>query len=168
MNGHGSVPAPFPEAGWFEALRGAAAADDELAVIGRWCTLDLAFAVDKEMIVLRLREGRISEVIFDPDIGSSWSVTLRGTREDWRTFLQPTPPPFYSDLLAINSRVPSFSIEGDRKTFVRHLRALGRLFEIARRIGDSRARVRTDNGTLRTPRYSVGPLPHLLRGSWRG
>ena len=49
------------------------------------------------------------------------------------------PPPFYSDLLAMNSRVPSFAIEGHRKTFVRHLRALGRLFEIARLMGESRA-----------------------------
>jgi hypothetical protein len=130
---------PFPEAGWFEALRDAAAADEELAVIGRWCTLDLALAVDGETVVLRLRGGRISDVIFDPDIGASWSVTLRGTREDWWTFLQPVPPPYYSDLLAMNSRVPSFAIEGERKTFVRHLRALGRLFEIARRMGDGGA-----------------------------
>ena len=130
---------PFPDAGWFEALRDAAAADAEMAVIGRWCTLDLALAIDGDTVLLRLQEGRISDVIFDPDIGASWSMTLRGTREGWRTFLQPVPPPFYSDLLAMNSRVPSFTIEGDRKTFVRHLRALGRLFEIARRMGDARA-----------------------------
>jgi hypothetical protein len=130
---------PFPEAGWFEALRDAAAADDELRVTGRWCTLDLALAIDGDTVVLSLQEGRISAFNFDPDIGASWSVTLRGTREDWRAFLQPVPPPFYSDLLAMNSRVPSFTIEGDRKTFVRHLRALGRLFEIARRMGDARA-----------------------------
>ncbi len=134
-----TVPPPFPEPGWFEALREAAAADDELAVIGRWCTLDLALAVDKDTVVLRLREGRLSDVVSDPDIGTSWSVTLRGTGEDWRTFLQSVPPPFYSDLLAMNSRVPSFAIEGDRKAFVRHLRALGRLFAIAQSIGSGHA-----------------------------
>jgi hypothetical protein len=139
VSGHERVLTPFPEAGWFEALRGAAAADDELVVIGRWCTLDLVLAVDENLILMRLREGRISEVIFDPDIGISWSVTLRGTLEDWRTFLRPVPPPFYSDLLAMNSRVSSFTIEGDRKTFVCHLRALGRLFEIARQMGKGRA-----------------------------
>ncbi len=138
MTGRTVLP-PFPEPGWFEALREAVAADDELAVIGRWCTLDLAFAVDKETVVLRLREGKLSDVIFDPDIGASWSVTLRGTSEDWRTFLQPVPPPFYSNLLAMNSRVSSFAIEGDRKVFVRHLRALGRLFEIAREMDGGRA-----------------------------
>lgn len=130
---------PFPEAGWFEALRDAVASDDEIAVIGRWSTLDLALAIDESMVVLRLREGGISDVAFDPDIGTSWNVTLRGTRDDWLTFLQPVPPPFYSDLLAMNSRVPSFAIEGDRKSFVRNLRVLGRLFEIARRMDCGRA-----------------------------
>ena len=70
-----------------------------------------------------------------PDLGASWDVTLRGTLEDWRTFLRPVPPPFYTDVLAMNSRVPSFGIEGNRGVFVRHLRALGRIFDLARRLG---------------------------------
>ncbi len=125
----------FPERGWFEALREAVATDTELAVIGRWCTLDLALVACEETILLRFEGGKIAEIVLEPDIGASWSVTLRGTREDWLTFLQPVPPPFYQDLLAMNSRVPSFTIEGDRKVFVRHLRALARIFRIAREIG---------------------------------
>ncbi len=125
----------FPEGSWFEALSEAVAADAEMAVIGRWCTLDLALVAGEETILLRLREGRISEVAPDPDMGYSWSVTLRGKREDWLTFLQPEPPPFYNDLLAMNGRVPSFSIEGDRTVFVRHLRSLSRLFRLAQFLG---------------------------------
>jgi hypothetical protein len=134
-----SIQPVFPERGWREALRAAVAADDELAVTGRWCTLDLALVVGEEIVLLRIEEGKIAEVIPEPDIGASWSVTLRGTREDWLTFLQPVPPPFYQDLLAMNGRVPSFSIEGDRKVFVRHLRALARIFRIAQEIGGGRA-----------------------------
>ena len=129
----------FPEAGWFEALRGAVATDAELAVIGRWCTLDLAVVIDEQTVLLRPRGGKITEIVSDPDIGASWSVTLRGKLEDWLTFLQPVPPRFYSDLLAMNSRVPSFTIEGDRRVFVRHLHALGRIFRIAQQIGSGRA-----------------------------
>lgn len=125
----------FPEAGWFEALREAVADDAELAVTGRWCTLDVALVVGEETVLVRLREGKVAEAILAPDIGASWSVTLRGAPEDWRAFLRPEPPPFYHDLLAMNTRVPSFSIEGDRKAFVRHLRVLRRVFEIAGRIG---------------------------------
>lgn len=125
----------FPEASWFETLRAAVASDAELAVTGRWCTLNVALVASEETVLMRLREGKIVEVVPEPDIGASWSVTLRGTREDWWTFLQPEPPPFHHDFLAMNTRVPTFSIEGDRKAFVRHLRVLRRIFEIAQRIG---------------------------------
>ena len=132
----GAVPGTtFPQEGWFEALREAVAADAELAVIGRRCSLDLALVADGETILLRLQEGRISEVIPNPHMGHSWSVTLRGRKEDWLIFLQSEPPPFYNDLLAMSGRVPSFSIEGDRGTFVRHLRSLSRLFRVAQIVG---------------------------------
>jgi hypothetical protein len=124
----------FPEAGWFEALSEAVASDAEMGVIGRWCDLNVALVAGERMIMLRLREGRIAEAVSDPDISASWSVTLRGTLQDWRTFLRPEPPPFHHDLLAMNTRVPSFSIEGDRKAFVRHLRVLRRIFEISQSI----------------------------------
>ncbi len=130
---------PFPERGWFELLQEAVAADAEMEVIGRWCDLNLALAIDDELVLLRIRAGKIVDVVFAPDIGASWGVTLRGKLEEWRTFLQPVPPPFYTDVLAMNSRVPSFGIEGDRGVFVRHLRALGRIFALARRIGAGHA-----------------------------
>ena len=138
MTAKGVIHPAFPGRGWFEALDEAMAADAEMAVIGRWCTLDLAFVVGEETVLLRLEGGRIVAIVPEPDVGASWNVTLRGTLEDWQTFLQPIPPPFYSDLLAMNSRVPSFTIEGDRRTFVRHLRALGRVFGLAREIGSAR------------------------------
>jgi hypothetical protein len=130
---------PFPERGWFESLQEAVAADAEMEVIGRWCDLDLALAIDDELVLVLIRAGKIVDVVFSPDLGASWGVTLRGTLEDWRTFLQPMPPPFYSDVLAMNSRVPSFAIEGDRGVFVRHLRALGGIFALAQRIGSGHA-----------------------------
>ncbi|HEV2094737.1 MAG TPA: hypothetical protein VGR18_16390 [Rubrobacter sp.] len=131
-----TAPRPhFPQREWFGSLQEAVAADEEMGVIGRWCDLNLALAIDEELILLRIRAGKVVDVVFAPDIGASWRVTLRGTIEDWRTFLQPVPPPFYTDVLAMNSRVPSFGIEGDRGVLVRHLRALGRIFDLARRLG---------------------------------
>ena len=124
----------FPEAAWFEALGEAVASDAELAVTGRWCDLDLALVSGERTVLLRLRGGRIRDAVQEPDISASWAVTLRGAPDDWRAFLQPHPPPFHHDLLAMNTRVPSFSIEGDRRSFVRHLRVLRRVFEIAQTI----------------------------------
>lgn len=130
---------PFPERGWFESLQEVVAEDAEMKVIGRWCDLDVALAIDDELVLLLIRAGKIVDIVFDPDIGASWSVTFRGKLEDWRTFLQPMPPPFYSDLLAMNGRVPSFSIEGDLRVFVRHLRPLGGIFALAQRLGAGHA-----------------------------
>ena len=127
--------APFPREAWFESLREAVAGDAEMGVIGRWCDLDLVLAADDEQVLLLIRAGRIAQIVPNPDLGASWDVTLRGTLEDWRTYLRPVPPPFYTDLLAMNSRVASFGIEGKRGVFVRHLRALARIFDLARRLG---------------------------------
>lgn len=135
---HISAPT-FPAPEWFKVLGDAVAADRELAVIGRWCTVDLVLVIGEEIVLIRLREGKIAEAVPDPDIGASWDVTLRGTEENWREFLRPIPRPFYTDLLAMNSRVPSFSVEGDRHAFVRHLRTLGRIFTIAQSIGTGHA-----------------------------
>ena len=128
----------FPAPEWFETLQYAAAVDQELALIGRWCTLDIALVVGEQIVLLRIRDGSVVEVNSNPDIGASWDVTFRGTETDWQTFLQPIPPPFYTHRPAMNSRVQSFSIEGNRRKFVRHLRAISRIFRIAQRIGARR------------------------------
>ena len=87
MTGESATARPvFPERDWFEALAQAVAADSEMKVIGRWCALDLALVMGEETVLLRLEGGGISEIIPGPDVGSSWSVTLRGTLTDWQTF----------------------------------------------------------------------------------
>ena len=126
-NGDGSRPGARPSRRTPNSARSGAGAP-----------LDLALVADGETVLLRLREGRIAAFVRDPGMSDSWSVTLRGRTDDWLTFLQPEPPPFYNDLLAMNSRVPSFSIEGDRRSFVRHLRCLTRLFRVAQLV-DGRA-----------------------------
>lgn len=128
-------PTVFPALDWFEAWRTAVAEDRELAVFGKWCNIGFAVRVGEELFLVRLREGEISEVVTEPDMNDSWSFTLTGLPEDWMAFLQQTPPPFYHDLLAMNVRVPTFSIEGDRHAFMQHLRTVKRLFRIAQTLG---------------------------------
>lgn len=127
--------AVFPDHDWFEAWRTAVAKDRELAVIGQWSTLNFALRVGENVFMVRLREGKIEEVTREPDMNDSWSFTLTGAPEDWENFLQETPPPFYHDLLAMNVRVPTFSIEGDRHVFVQHIRIMKHLFRIAQSLG---------------------------------
>ncbi len=127
--------AVFPDHDWFKAWRTAVAKDRELAVIGQWSTLNFALRVGENVFMVRLREGKLEKVTSEPDMNDSWSFTLTGAPEDWENFLQETPPPFYHDLLAMNVRVPTFSIEGDRHEFVQHIRTIKRLFRIAQALG---------------------------------
>lgn len=128
----------FPEAGWFERLGDVMVWDPELRATGRWFDLDFAIVADARTVLIEIRSGRLVRAIEDPGLEAAWSFTLRGGLEDWRRFLLPTPPPFYSDLLGMNRRVEAFAIEGDRKVFVRHLRPLHRLFELGRSLGTER------------------------------
>ena len=128
-------PAVFPDHGWFDTWQAAVAEDRELAVIGQWTTLNFAVRVGEDIFMVRLRKGGVEEVIAEPDMNDSWSFTLAGAPEDWRSFLQEKPPPFYHDLLAMNVRIPTFSIEGDRHDFVQHIRTIKRLFRIAQSLG---------------------------------
>ncbi|MGB3682631.1 MAG: hypothetical protein WA990_09110 [Rubrobacteraceae bacterium] len=125
----------FPAPEWFEAWKAAAASDRELEVFGKWSTLGFALRSGEEVFRIRLRKGRIEEVLTEPDTNDSWSFTLAGAPEDWEAFLQETPPPFYHDLLAMNVRVTSFSIEGDWHTFMQHIRTIKRIFRIAQTLG---------------------------------
>lgn len=125
----------FPAREWFEAWQTAVAGDRELSVFGKWCNIGFAIKVGEEVFLVRLHEGEISEVVMEPDTNDSWSFTLAGAPEDWTAFLQQTPPPFYHDLLAMNVRIPTFSIEGDQHTFVQYLRTIKRIFRIAQTLG---------------------------------
>ncbi len=125
----------FPAREWFEAWRTAVAGDRELKVFGRWCSIGFSIRVGEEVFLVRLWEGEVSEVVAAPDMNDSWSFTLAGSPEDWITFLQQIPPPFYHDLLAMNVRVPTFSIEGDQHVFMQHIRTIKHVFRIAQALG---------------------------------
>lgn len=125
----------FPDREWFEAWRMAVAWDSELSVFGKWCNIGFALRIGDDIFSIQLREGRISDVFTEPDTNDSWSFTLAGSPEDWTAFLQQIPPPFYHDLLAMNVRVPTFSIEGDQHVFVQHIRTIKHIFRIAQTLG---------------------------------
>lgn len=126
----------FPNLGWFEAWSAAVADDCELEVFAGWSTLDFGLQAGEKLFLIRLQEGRIEEVVQEPGADGSRSFTLAGSPEDWKSFLQKDPPPFYHDLLAMNIRVPTFSIEGDWHTFLQHIRTIKRIFRIAQSLGD--------------------------------
>ena len=121
----------FADPAWFELLQDSVSEDRELAVFGRWSTFGFALQVGENVFLIRLLKGNIEKIVTEPDISDPWSFKLAGSKEDWKAFLQEIPPPFYHDLLAMNTRIPTFSIEGDWHMFVQHIRTIKRIFRIA-------------------------------------
>lgn len=133
----------FPSREWFDSLGRALGEDRELGVTGRGLSLDLGLRCGQTLYLLRLREGRLAaaEPVPGESGGSSQAApefTICAPPEAWREFLKPEPPPFYNNPLAMASRVPGASLEGDITVFVRHLRALNRVFELARGVENGR------------------------------
>lgn len=136
MNGDaGSTETSFPGAGFFERLGVIAREDAEMRAIGRFFEIEFAVVCGERTTLIEIGPGLELRAVADLGIGSAWSFTLRGNPEDWERFLRPVPPAHYSDVLGMNRHSDTFSLEGDRRVFVRHLRCLHRLFELARMVG---------------------------------
>lgn len=130
----------FPSTQWFGSLARAMREDPELGAIGRGLSLDLGVRCGENAYLLRLREGQLESA--EPLAGDprpAPEFTICAPPEAWREFLKPEPPPFYNNPVAMASRVPGASLEGDITVFVRHLRALNRVFELARGVESGRA-----------------------------
>lgn len=124
---------------WFGSLAKAMRDDRELGVIGHGLSLDFGLRRGEETYLLRLRGGRLvaaEPVRNDSDVAPEFVISA--PPEAWRKFFWLEPPPFYNHPLAMASRVPDASLEGDLTIFVRHLRALNRVFELARSMESGR------------------------------
>lgn len=135
----GTGASGFPSAEWFALLSEAMRHDPELGVTGHGLSLDLGLRSGDEARLLRLRGGRLEAA--QPMRGEpedAPDVVFAAPLEAWREFLRPEPSPFYHHPLAMASRVPGASLEGDLTLFVRHLRALNRVFELARSVESRR------------------------------
>lgn len=131
--------AGFPSGEWFDLLSMAMRDDRELGVIGHGLSLDLGLRCGEDTYLLRLRGGCLPEV--EPvrnDSEDSPDFVLSAPLEAWQKFLRAEPQPFHNHPLAMASRVPGASLDGDLTVFVQHLRALNRMFELARAVENGR------------------------------
>ncbi len=100
--------------------------DAEARLAGRWTRLSFAIVCDGEEHVYAYDTGRLSrfngvaEVVFD------------GSHAAWEAFLQPVPEAPNHHILGMERRRDDFAVRHGREAFVRHLRLLTRLLEVAR------------------------------------
>lgn len=122
----------FPGLPWLEAFRTRVNNDREMRVIGDWFDAGIALTFGETRCVLRIRQGRIEEIVDKPRLDTRVSFGFRAPVEVWRKFLSPEPPPLYHDFFAMLMRVPEFVIEGDSLVAMQNARALHRMMNLMR------------------------------------
>jgi hypothetical protein len=131
--------ARLPEPAWLEAFRAVVAADPEMRLVGEWFTTALSLTFGETRYVLRVERGAIDEIIANPRLDVRCAFGFRAPLEVWRKFVSPSPPPLYHDFFAMLMRVPEFVLEGDGLVAMQNARALHRMMNLMRSVGDENA-----------------------------
>jgi hypothetical protein len=130
----------YPGLAWLERFRARANVDPELAVIGGWFTATVGLTFGDSRYALKVEKGRIGEIVAAPRLDTRTPFGFRAPVAVWRKFLSPTPPPLYHDFFAMLMRVPEFVLEGDSLAAMQNARALHRMMNIMREVGEPDAR----------------------------
>lgn len=131
--------ADFPSLDWMAGFKDKVNADQEMSVVGHWFDTSIELGVGKHRVVLRVEEGKITDIIESPGLDVRSSFGLRAPDEIWAKFLAPEPEPLYHDFFAMLMRVPDFNLEGDTLVAMQNARALHRMMNIMREMGASHA-----------------------------
>jgi hypothetical protein len=129
----------YPGLAWLERFQARANADPELAVIGDWFTIAFGLTFGESRYALRVDKGRIREIVAAPRLDTRVLFGFRAPVAVWRKFLSPEPPPLFHDFFAMLMRVPEFVMEGDGLIAMQNARALHRMMNVMREVGDPNA-----------------------------
>ena len=114
-----------------EEVRARINGDAEFRVAARFFDQRILIAVDDTGCIVKLRDGVVSEIQLQPSYMHPWDFFIKGSAEAWEKFLQPLPPPYFSDLSGLLAR-RHFEVGGDVEALFAHFWAVNRLLDIFR------------------------------------
>ena len=82
--------------------------------------VDMLVQFDDVPVIVRIRDGRVTEIVEKGVALQSWDFAVKGSAEGWSQFWLATPPAGWHDLLALNKR-GAFTIEGHLHPLMAHL-----------------------------------------------
>ena len=121
----------FLDPGKLEDVRETINKDDEFKIAAKYFTNDVLFAFGEQEAIVKIREGKITEILLNPLFMDPWHFAIRASREAWEKFLQPTPPPLYHALFPGMIR-QIFHVEGDLEKAFAHFWPVTRMMDIMR------------------------------------
>ena len=82
--------------------------------------VDMLVQFDDVPVIVRIRDGRVAEIVEKGVALQSWDFAVKGTADGWNRFWLATPPAGWHDLLALKKR-GAFIIEGHLHPLMAHL-----------------------------------------------
>jgi hypothetical protein len=113
--------------------------DPEFRLASRFFSKDILLVVGDSQCILTVRDGSVTEIKLNPTFMSPWSFFIKGSAETWQKFLQPIPPPTFTDLYGCISR-QHFELGGDIEAAFAHYWALTRMLDVLRELENESAR----------------------------
>jgi hypothetical protein len=120
-------------------------ADPEFKLASRFFSKDILLVVADAKCIIKVRNGVVIEIKLNPTFMIPWSFFIKGSAETWQNFLQPMPPPCFTDLYGCISR-QNFELGGDIEAAFAHYWALTRMLDILREIENESASASIDAG----------------------
>lgn len=103
-----------------ENLKELVNADERLVRRGRYVDTTFMVEIGDISYLVRVAEGRVSDVIRGPFVMPTWSFAMRASEETWNRFRLPLPPPGFHDLFALIKR-RALRVEGNLHPFMANL-----------------------------------------------
>ena len=103
-----------------DKIAGLVNGDATLVHRGRFVDTTFMIAIDDAHTLLRVQDGRVTEVAQGPFITPNYSFCLRASRSVWEKFWQPLPPRGYTDIFALVKQ-KLMQVEGDLHPFMANL-----------------------------------------------
>jgi hypothetical protein len=120
-------------------VRDAINSDPEFRLASRFFSKDILLIVGEAKCIVKLRDGNVTEIKGNPTFMNPWSFFIKGSAEAWQKFLQPIPPPTFTDLYGCMSR-QHFELGGDIEAAFAHYWALTRMLDVLRELENESAR----------------------------
>ncbi len=99
----------------------------------RLFSADILLQFDDVPVIVRVREGRVTELVEHRVPLQSSDFSIKGTAQGWTKFWQCMPPAGWHDIFALNKR-KEFTIEGNLQPLMAHLQYVKDLLACAREV----------------------------------
>jgi hypothetical protein len=111
-----------------EKLQELVNSDAALIRRAQWLSADMMIEIGNKRHLVKIRDGRITEVSPLPLLAMPFDFAVIGTEEAWHEFWQPVPKPRHHDIMAL-IREGKMRIEGNLEMMMAHFLTLKLMLE---------------------------------------